>query len=65
MAPVIRTPKTLLYCQPRTEIYYTFSCGAALRDLDLLSVLSEVCARDLWCYDPVKELYSSVIDSVI
>ena len=39
---------------------YTFSCGAALNDLDLPSVLSEVCARDLQCYDPVEKLYYSM-----
>ena len=39
---------------------YTFSCGAALSDLELPSVLSEVCARDLQCYDPVEKLYYSV-----
>ena len=32
---------------------YTFSCGAALSDLELPSVLSEVYARDQQCYDPV------------
>ena len=35
---------------------YTFSCGAALSDLELLSVLSEACARDLQCYDPVEKI---------
>ena len=39
---------------------YTFSCGAALSDLELPSVLSEVCARDLQCYDPVEKLYYSM-----
>ena len=38
----------------------TFSCGAAFSDLELLSVLSEVCARDLQCYDPVEKLYYSM-----
>ena len=39
---------------------YTFSCGAALSDLELPSVLSEVCARELQCYDPVERLYYSM-----
>ena len=28
--------------------------------LELPSVLSEVCARDLQCYDPVEKLYCSM-----
>ena len=28
--------------------------------LELLSVFSEVCARDLQCYDPVEKLYCSM-----
>lgn len=55
----------LLYApRPRQELEslldgYTFSCGATLSDLELPSILSEVCARDLQCYDPVEKLYYS------
>ena len=39
---------------------YTFTCGASLIDLELTSTLTEVCVRDLQCYDPVEKLYYSM-----
>ena len=39
---------------------YTFSCGASLHDLEFPSTLSQVCVRDLQCYDPVEKLYYSM-----
>ena len=39
---------------------YTFSCGASLHDLELPSTPSQVCVRDLQCYDPVEKLYCSM-----
>ena len=39
---------------------YTFTCGATLADLNLPGNLSEVCVRDLRCYDNVEKLYYSM-----
>ena len=39
---------------------HTFACGSSLADLDLTDTLSNVCVRDLNCYDPVQKLYYSV-----
>ena len=63
MVAIIRTRKLSSVARQELESLlddYTFSCGAALSDLELPSVLSEVCARDLQCYDPVEKLYYSV-----
>ena len=39
---------------------YTFTCGATLSDLELSDSLSDVCVRDLQCYDPLEKLYFSM-----
>ena len=38
----------------------TFTCGASLLDLELPAYLSDVCVRDLQCYDQVEKLYYSM-----
>ena len=38
----------------------TFTCGATLSDLELTGRLSEVCIRDLQCYNPLEKLYYSM-----
>ena len=39
---------------------YIFTCGACLNDLELSPALSEVCVRDMQCYEPVGKLYYSM-----
>ena len=39
---------------------FTFTCGASLHDLELPPTLSDVCVRDLQCYDQVEKLYYSM-----
>ena len=36
---------------------YTFTCGATLGDSELSGNLSNVCVRDVQCYDPLEKLY--------
>ena len=38
----------------------SFTCGASLSALKLTDRLSEVCVRDLQCFDPVEKLYYSM-----
>ena len=38
---------------------YTYTCGASL-SLNLSGRLSDVCIRDLQCYDPLEKLYYSM-----
>jgi len=37
-----------------------YACGSNILDLNLTDNISDVCVRDLNCYDPVKKLYYSV-----
>jgi hypothetical protein len=39
---------------------YTFTCGASLNDLELPSTLTEVCVRDLQCYNAAEKFYYSM-----
>ena len=39
---------------------YTFTCGANLQELELPDEMSEVCVRDVPCYDPLEKLYYSM-----
>jgi hypothetical protein len=39
---------------------HSFTCGASLSALNLDGKLSEVCVRELKCYDPVEKLYYSM-----
>ena len=60
------------YCSPRrlssaarqqlatTLESLTFTCSASLLDLELPAYLSNVCVRDLQCYDQVEKLYYSM-----
>ena len=35
---------------------FTYTCGATLSDLELPDALSDVCVRDLQCYDHLEEI---------
>ena len=39
---------------------FTFTCGATVSDLELSDSLSDVCVRDVQCYDPLEKLYYSM-----
>ena len=61
---IVRTLNALLHCQARTQItfgrlHFLMWC-CFVSDLKLPSVLSEVCACDFQCYDPVEKLYYSM-----
>ena len=43
---------------------YTFTCSATLSDLELLDCLSDICVRDLECYNPLEKLYFAMTLSV-
>ena len=61
VAPLVFTSKALLCWETRTHYYsgrlHFHICCSTFSDLELPSILSEVCFHDIQCYDPVEKLY--------